>query len=49
MLFLSIGHVRAIVTELVDGPAQMAAETPAVAAHRVSWPDERILHARFVY
>jgi precorrin-4/cobalt-precorrin-4 C11-methyltransferase len=44
VLFLSIGHVRAIVTELVDGPAQMAPETPVVAAHRVSWPDERILH-----
>jgi len=44
VLFLSIGHVRAIVTELVDGPTQMAPETPVVAAHRVSWPDERILH-----
>ncbi len=44
VLFLSIGHVRAIVTELVDGPTQMAPDTPVVAAHRVSWPDERILH-----
>lgn len=44
VLFLSISHVRAIVTELVDGPSQMAPETPVVAAHRVSWPDERILH-----
>lgn len=44
VLFLSIGHVRAIVTELVDGPSHMAPETPVVAAHRVSWPDERILH-----
>lgn len=43
VLFLSIGHVRAIVTNLVDGPAQMTPETPVVAAHRVSWPDERIL------
>lgn len=44
VLFLSIGHVRAIVTELVEGPSQMVPDTPAVAAHRVSWPDERILH-----
>lgn len=44
VLFLSIGHVRAIVTELVDGPARMAPDTPVVAAHRVSWPDERIVH-----
>lgn len=44
VLFLSIGHVRAIVTELVDGPTQMAPETPVVAAYRVSWPDERTLH-----
>jgi precorrin-4/cobalt-precorrin-4 C11-methyltransferase len=44
VLFLSIGHVRAVVSELVDGPAHMAPDTPVVAAHRVSWPEERILY-----
>lgn len=42
-LFLSIGHVRALVDELLDGPANMAPDTPVVAAHRVSWPDEQVV------
>jgi precorrin-4/cobalt-precorrin-4 C11-methyltransferase len=44
VLFLSIGHVRALVDELVDGPSRMSPETPAVAARRVSWPDEQVVH-----
>lgn len=42
-MFLSIGHVRALVAELIDGPASLPADTPVVAAHRVSWPDESIV------
>jgi precorrin-4/cobalt-precorrin-4 C11-methyltransferase len=44
VLFLSIGHVRALVAELVDGPSGLGPETPVVAAHRVSWPDEQVVH-----
>ncbi|HWE69315.1 MAG TPA: precorrin-4 C(11)-methyltransferase [Acidimicrobiales bacterium] len=43
-LFLSITQVRSLVAELVDGPAQLAPDTPVVAAYRVTWPDEQILH-----
>ena len=42
-LFLSIGHVRSLVAELIDGPSKLASDTPVVAAHRVSWPDEQIV------
>ena len=42
-LFLSIGNVREVVTELTDGAAQLALGTPVVLAHRASWPDETIL------
>ncbi|MHB1709874.1 MAG: precorrin-4 C(11)-methyltransferase [Acidimicrobiales bacterium] len=42
-LFLSIGHVRALVDGLMGHPADLAPDTPVVAAHRVSWPDERIV------
>lgn len=42
-LFLSIGHVREVVSELSDGAAQLALDTPVVLAHRASWPDEIIL------
>jgi precorrin-4/cobalt-precorrin-4 C11-methyltransferase len=44
VLFLSIGHVAALVAELVDGPAALDPATPVVAAHRVSWPDEELVH-----
>lgn len=44
VLFLSIGHVEALVAELVDGPRAMDPATPVVAAHRVSWPDQQVLH-----
>jgi precorrin-4/cobalt-precorrin-4 C11-methyltransferase len=44
VLFLSIGHVRALVGELVDGPSQLRRDTPVVAAHRVSWPDGQVIH-----
>jgi len=43
VLFLSVGHTETIVAELVHGPAAMDPATPVVVAHRVSWPDERIL------
>jgi precorrin-4/cobalt-precorrin-4 C11-methyltransferase len=42
-LFLSIGHVGDLVAELVDGPVKLPPDTPVVAAHRVSWPDETIV------
>jgi len=44
VLFLSIGHVAALVDELVGGPRRMDPATPVVAAHRVTWPDEQVLH-----
>ena len=44
VLFLSIGHVGALVDELVEGPSRLGPETPVVAAHRVSWPDEQVVH-----
>jgi precorrin-4/cobalt-precorrin-4 C11-methyltransferase len=43
-LFLSITQVRALVAELLDGPAELPTDTPVVAAYRVSWPDEQVLH-----
>jgi precorrin-4/cobalt-precorrin-4 C11-methyltransferase len=43
-LFLSITQVRSLVAELLEGPAQLRPDTPVVAAYRVSWPDEQILH-----
>jgi precorrin-4/cobalt-precorrin-4 C11-methyltransferase len=43
-LFLSITHVGSLVAELMDGPAKLPPDTPVVAAYRVSWPDEQILH-----
>lgn len=42
-LFLSIGHVRTLVDELIGGPSELSADTSVVVAHRVSWPDERII------
>lgn len=42
-LFLSSGHVRDVVAELVDGEAKLSPDTPVVAAHRASWPDEKIV------
>lgn len=42
-LFLSIGHVRELVEELVHGEAALDPATPVVAGHRVSWGDEQIV------
>ena len=42
-LFLSIGHVAALVDELVGGPAAMDPTTPVVVGHQVTWPDETVL------
>ena len=42
-LFLSVGHVGEVVTELTEGTAQLSLDTPVVVAHRVSWPDESLV------
>ena len=40
VLFLSIGHLKRVITELLEGG--YPPETPAAVAYRVSWPDEGI-------
>lgn len=41
VLFLSVGQIRRVVSELVLGG--YAPETPVAVVHRVSWPDEAII------
>ncbi len=42
-LFLSVNHVDEVVDELVAGGSDHSVETPVIVAHRVTWPDERIV------
>lgn len=42
-VFLSVRLVDRLVDELLDAHSAFTAETPVVVAHRVSWPDERIV------
>ena len=42
-LFLSAGRPDALEAELLDARSAYDAATPALVAHRVSWPDERIV------
>ena len=42
-LFLSAGRPEALEAQLLDARSAYAKDTPAVVAHRVSWPDERVV------
>lgn len=42
-VFLSVTHVERLATELLAGGSAYRSDTPVVVAHRVSWPDERLL------
>lgn len=42
-LFLSVGHVDDLAARLLGDGSAFDADTPVVVAHRVSWPDERIV------
>ncbi len=43
-LFLSAARPDALAAELTTVGSAYGPETPAVIAHRVSWPDERLVH-----
>jgi precorrin-4/cobalt-precorrin-4 C11-methyltransferase len=42
-LFLSVAHVEQLAERLLAGASAYRADTPVVVAHRVTWPDERLL------
>lgn len=42
-VFLSVGHVDDLAARLLDSGSAYMADTPVVAGHRVSWPDEQLL------
>jgi len=42
-VFLSAGHVDDLAARLLDTGSAYTADTPVVAGHRVSWPDEQLL------
>jgi precorrin-4/cobalt-precorrin-4 C11-methyltransferase len=43
-VFLSAGQVDELVRRLLAAGSAYTAQTPVVAARRVSWPDEKLLH-----
>ncbi|MCU1389109.1 MAG: Uroporphyrin-III C/tetrapyrrole (Corrin/Porphyrin) methyltransferase [Ilumatobacteraceae bacterium] len=42
-VFLSAGHVDDLAARLLESGSAYSADTPVVAGHRVSWPDEQLL------
>ena len=42
-VFLSVTHVALLAAELLADGSRYRPDTPVVVAHRVSWPDERVL------
>jgi precorrin-4/cobalt-precorrin-4 C11-methyltransferase len=44
-VFLSVRLVDRLVSELLSPGSGYTADTPVVVAHRVSWPDERIVRS----
>jgi precorrin-4/cobalt-precorrin-4 C11-methyltransferase len=42
-VFLSVAHVERLAAELLADGTAYRPDTPVVVAHRVSWPDERVL------
>jgi precorrin-4/cobalt-precorrin-4 C11-methyltransferase len=42
-VFLSVAHVDELARRLLAPPSAFTAATPVVVAHRVSWPDERVV------
>ncbi|MEQ1698608.1 MAG: precorrin-4 C(11)-methyltransferase [Ilumatobacteraceae bacterium] len=43
-VFLSVGQVEQLTDRLLGDGTAYSPDTPVVAGHRVSWPDERLLH-----
>jgi precorrin-4/cobalt-precorrin-4 C11-methyltransferase len=43
-VFLSVRLVRQLVDELLAEGTAYTKETPVIVAHRISWPDERVVH-----
>jgi len=44
VVFLSVGHVESLRQRLLAEGTAYGPDTPVVAGHRISWPDERLLH-----
>ena len=44
VVFLSVSHVEMLSERLLDDGTAYRPDTPVIVGHRISWPDEQLLH-----